>query len=67
MFGMRRKPPAYLGAAEVAELELVGAGVHQQVLGLDVAVADAHGVDVPQSPAHLHRHCPSQAAQDRES
>ena len=44
---------AYLGRAKIAELELVGLRVDKQVLGLDVAVADAHGVDVRESAAHL--------------
>ena len=35
-----------LGGAKVAELEDTGRGVEQQVLGLDVAMADADGVDV---------------------
>jgi len=42
-----------LGAAEVAQLELVVAGIEEEVLGLDVAVADAHGVDVAQGAAQL--------------
>ena len=43
----------HLGAAEVAELQLVGLRVDQQVLRLDVAVADAVFVDVPEGAAHL--------------
>ena len=44
---------ADLGGAKVAELELVGLGVDEQVLRLDVAVAHTHGVDVGEGTAHL--------------
>ena len=43
----------HLCGAEVAELELVGVRVDEQVLRLDVPVAYAHGVDVRQRAAHL--------------
>ena len=46
----------HLGAAEVTQLELVRLGVDQQVLGLDVAMAHLHAVDMGQRPAHLHTH-----------
>mmetsp|Transcript_15888 Transcript_15888/g.18402 ORF Transcript_15888/g.18402 Transcript_15888/m.18402 type:complete len:329 (-) Transcript_15888:80-1066(-) len=44
-----------LGRAEVAQLQDVRGRVHQQVLRLDVAVADAQRVDVRQRPEHLVR------------
>lgn len=39
--------------AEIAEFEDGGVGVHQEVLGFDVAVTDALGVDVGQAPKKL--------------
>lgn len=42
-----------LSPAEVAELEHSGLGVQQQVLGLDVPVADPKRVDVGQAPEQL--------------
>ena len=44
----------HLGAAKVAQLELVRLCVDQQVLGLDVPMAHLHAVDVRQRPTHLH-------------
>mmetsp|Transcript_12686 Transcript_12686/g.54479 ORF Transcript_12686/g.54479 Transcript_12686/m.54479 type:complete len:328 (-) Transcript_12686:173-1156(-) len=49
------RPDENLRAAKVAELELVRPRVHQQVLGLDVAVTDPAAVDVGQRPGHLVR------------
>lgn len=42
-----------LGAAEVAQLEDARLGVEQQVLRLDVPVADAQRVDVGQAAEQL--------------
>ena len=42
-----------LGGTKVAELENTGRGVEQQVLGLDVAMADADGVDVRERAEEL--------------
>ena len=39
--------------AKVTELQLMSVGIDQQVLWLDVPVADAHLVNVRQSSAHL--------------
>ncbi len=39
--------------AEVTQLQLVRLGVHKKVLGLDVAVANAQGVDVRQRATQL--------------
>lgn len=44
----RSGPPA-----KIAELEDSSVGVHQQVLGLDVAVTHPLGVDVGQAPEEL--------------
>lgn len=35
-----------LRGAEVADLQRVRVAIHQQVLWLDVPVADAHGMDI---------------------
>ena len=43
----------FLGAAPVAELEHIGGGVDEQVLRLDVAVANAQRVDVAEGPEEL--------------
>mmetsp|Transcript_48194 Transcript_48194/g.124977 ORF Transcript_48194/g.124977 Transcript_48194/m.124977 type:complete len:276 (+) Transcript_48194:194-1021(+) len=42
-----------LGRAEVAQLQRVRVAVHEEVLRLDVAVADPHSVDVRTGAAHL--------------
>jgi len=42
-----------LGTAKVAELEDAGSGVEEQVLGLDVSVADTLGVDVCEGAEEL--------------
>ena len=42
-----------LSAAKVAELENAGAGVQEEVLGLDVTVADAFGMDVGERAEQL--------------
>lgn len=42
-----------LGRAKVAELEDAGGGVEKEVLGLDVAVTDADGVDVHEGAEEL--------------
>ena len=42
-----------LGGAKVAELEDAGGGVEEEVLGLDVAVADADGMDVHEGTEEL--------------
>mmetsp|Transcript_58256 Transcript_58256/g.102476 ORF Transcript_58256/g.102476 Transcript_58256/m.102476 type:complete len:215 (-) Transcript_58256:540-1184(-) len=42
-----------LGGTEVAELEDLSDGVNQQVVRLDVSVADAHAVDVRQRAGQL--------------
>ena len=52
---MHYTPHAYLGAAEIAQLELVVLCVDQQVLRLDVPVADGVLVYVAQCTAHLVR------------
>ena len=44
----------HLGAAKVAQLELVRLCVDQQVLGLDIPMAHLHAVNVRQRPTHLH-------------
>ena len=44
----------HLGAAKVAQLQLMRLRVDQQVLWLDVPVTHLHAVDVCQRPAHLH-------------
>mmetsp|Transcript_104835 Transcript_104835/g.254445 ORF Transcript_104835/g.254445 Transcript_104835/m.254445 type:complete len:282 (-) Transcript_104835:109-954(-) len=46
-------PHQPLGGAKVAELERVRPPVHEEVLRLDVPVADPHCVDVGAGPAHL--------------
>lgn len=54
-----------LGAAKVAQLEDTGGRVEEEVLGLDIAVADANRVDVGERAEELvhiqldvvHRHC----------
>lgn len=48
-----RQPSTGVSPAEVAELEHGGLGVQQQVLGLDVPVADPKRVDVGQAPEQL--------------
>lgn len=42
-----------LGAAEIAQLQDAAVGVEQEVLGLDISVADALGVDIRQRPEEL--------------
>ena len=42
-----------LGTAKVAELEDAGSGVKEQVLGLDVSVADTLGVNVCEGAEEL--------------
>lgn len=44
-----------LGAAEIAQFQSVGGGVHEDILGFDVAVADVHGVDVGNGAEQLVR------------
>ena len=48
-------PHEYLGAAKIAQLQLMRLCVDQQVLGLDVPMTHLHAVDVRQCPTHLHR------------
>mmetsp|Transcript_83043 Transcript_83043/g.199297 ORF Transcript_83043/g.199297 Transcript_83043/m.199297 type:complete len:296 (+) Transcript_83043:89-976(+) len=43
----------WLGRAEVTDFQGVRVTIHQQVLRLDVSVANAHRVDVCTSPGHL--------------
>lgn len=52
---LARQNHTHLGAAEVAQLELVVLCVDQQVLRLDVSVADGVLVYVAQGSAHLVR------------
>ena len=50
--GKRAGKKWHLGTAEVTKLELVSGCIDQQILGLDVAMANALLVDVLQRPAH---------------